>query len=122
MELERPQILVIDVSNSLSAAEAQNALNIDGYYMRGLVALPEGMRVVFARRVKSKTDYFEASGPSYERIRGAMRNADGLEEAALALVNAHPRLSGPKVSALLLAHGIRRGKDWVNKHRLAKRP
>jgi hypothetical protein len=51
------------------------------------------------------------------RALGAPANKDGMDDAALALVDAHPELSGPKMAALLAQHGIKRSKDWVNKRR-----
>ncbi len=48
---------------------------------------------------------------------GVPANRDGMDEAAWAMTKSHPELSGPKMSALLLQHGIKRSKDWVNKRR-----
>jgi hypothetical protein len=44
-------------------------------------------------------------------------NKDGMDDAAIAVVKKHPEMSGPKVSAMLAEHGIKRSKDWVNKRR-----
>lgn len=48
---------------------------------------------------------------------GVKSNADGRDDAALALMRDNPTQSLRDLSRLLARHGIRRGKDWVRKNR-----
>lgn len=54
MERNKPKVLVVDLSHTLTALETQNALNIEGYYITRMMSLPDeaGLRVIFTRRVK----------------------------------------------------------------------
>ena len=45
-------------------------------------------------------------------------NRDGKDEKAITLMAEHTRLSLRDVVRLLAQHGIKRGKDWVRKHRV----
>jgi hypothetical protein len=51
------------------------------------------------------------------RRRGNVANKDGRDEAALALIKTHPKLSVRKAVDLLKENGIKRGKDWVQTKR-----
>ncbi len=46
-------------------------------------------------------------------------NRDGKDDAAVAIINAHPALSLRELVELLDTHGIKRGKDWTQKNRRA---
>lgn len=51
------------------------------------------------------------------RRAGNTRNKDGKEDAALAILKAHPKLPLRKTCEMLKEHGIKRGKDWVREKR-----
>jgi hypothetical protein len=44
-------------------------------------------------------------------------NRDGKDDAAAAMIKAHRKLSLRELVELLDGHGIKRGKDWIQKHR-----
>jgi hypothetical protein len=48
---------------------------------------------------------------------GPKADKDGMQDAALALLKANPKLSNEKISELLKESGIQRSKDWVRKKR-----
>ena len=59
--------------------------------------------------------FFDAN---YVRTAGAPRNADGQEARAYRIMGEHPRVSARELARILRKNGIRRGKDWVLRHRV----
>ena len=52
--------------------------------------------------------------PPKTRFKG---NKDGQDETATAMLKAHPKMSLRELVELLEGHGIKRGKDWIQKRR-----
>ena len=50
--------------------------------------------------------------------RGPGRNADGLEERALAVIAENSNLSSRQLAGLMRANGIPRGPEWVRQNRV----
>jgi hypothetical protein len=59
--------------------------------------------------------FFDAD---YVRNAGGVRNSDGQEARAYRIMDEHPHVSARELARILRKHGIRRGKDWVLKHRV----
>ena len=49
---------------------------------------------------------------------GRPRNADGQDERAYKIMDQHPHVSARQLAHILRKRGIKRGKDWVLKHRV----
>ena len=45
-------------------------------------------------------------------------NTDGKGDAAIAIIEANPKLSNLKLSVLLKDNGIKRSQEWVRQHKL----
>ncbi len=63
----------------------------------------------------SPVDFFDAN---YVRNAGGVRNADGQEARAYRIMDEHRRVSARELARILRENGIKRGKDWVLKHRV----
>jgi hypothetical protein len=60
--------------------------------------------------------FFDAD---YVRASGGVQNADGKEVRAYEIMGQHPRVSARELARILRKQGIKRGKDWVLKHRVS---
>ena len=49
---------------------------------------------------------------------GGVSNADGQEARAYRIMDQHPHVSARELARILRKAGIRRGKDWVLRHRV----
>jgi hypothetical protein len=49
---------------------------------------------------------------------GRIGNADGQDERAYQIMDEHPHVSARELARILRNKGIRRGKDWVLRHRV----
>jgi hypothetical protein len=58
------------------------------------------------------------SDADHVRGPGAARNADGQDARAYLIMGQHPHVSARELVRLLRESGIKRGKDWVLKHRV----
>jgi hypothetical protein len=56
--------------------------------------------------------------PDYVRQSGGQADSDGLQARAYRLMDAHPNVSAREMVRILGNAGIKRGKDWVLKHRV----
>ena len=97
--MEKPSVLVMEVPAGLSVGEIQQLVNAPledgGYYFAGVAPYGPGAIAFFRLKV--------------EKVQA--QAAD--EDAALAILKANPRLSCAKMTALLAAHNIKRGSQWV---------
>jgi len=55
---------------------------------------------------------------NYVRQCGAAADADGQQARAYRIMEHYPTVSARELARILRKHGIRRGKDWVLKHRV----
>jgi hypothetical protein len=55
---------------------------------------------------------------NYVRQSGAAADADGQQARAYKIMDKHPKVSARNMVRILREHGIKRGKDWVLKHRV----
>ena len=55
--------------------------------------------------------------PEKTGVAGVQANADGRDGRAVAIMRENPTMSARSLVRLLKEHGIRRGKDWVLKHK-----
>lgn len=107
-----PRIQVVDVPAGATTEETERLLNDvceQGYYVLAVLPVNHGgSRAYFNQRkhVPGKT------------ARGNPGNRDGKDEAALAIVEAHPKASIREVVELLNGAGIKRGRSWVQERRL----
>lgn len=112
---DKKHIVVIDIPSTSTAEEAAEMLNAvcdRGYYMRMVTPGLDGgaARAYFASRAQP-----EQKEPK------PIRNTDGKDDDALAIIRAH---IGDPISHLvrrLQAVGIKRGKTWVADARIACR-
>jgi hypothetical protein len=59
--------------------------------------------------------FFDAN---YVRNAGGVRNADGQEARAYQIMAEYPHVSARELVRILRKRGVKRGKDWVLKHRV----
>jgi hypothetical protein len=106
METEKQAVIVVDIPPRLSAADVQRLVNgslQDGsYYFAGITPYEPGA-LAFLRLRAEKQE--KPPKPAHETP------VD--EAAAIAILEAKPRLTCEKMVALLAAKGIKRGRQWV---------
>lgn len=63
--------------------------------------------------------FFDAG---YVRSSGASADADGQQARAYRIMEQHPKISARDMVRVLSDNGIKRGRDWVLKHRIHQCP
>lgn len=103
--MEAKMIRVLDLPVGASAEAAERALHDvcgEGFYL--MAVYPLGTAGAFRAFYK-------------RRSVKPVRDADGKEAEALAIIKANPDMPIRKLAELLRQRGIRRGKSWVSEHR-----